>query len=282
MRRYIFLAAMLCLPTVAQAATALDALLAADRAYAEAARSKDMVSGLGAIFDADAVMVSGGVADLIRGAEAIRARLAARPENISAKAEWQPVGGGISADRRQGYTYGSFTLRPAGGPPMAQKYLAYWVKRPQGWRVFAYKRLGRREEGPLNAAPAVIGRGGKRKDKPETSLAAAEKAFSDEAQQIGLLAAFTKWGRGESVNIGGSDAIAVGAEAIGNGVAGPEPGSPVTWAADRLLVAPSGDMGVTYGVLHAKSPPPGQPATMPFFTVWARPKPGDPWRYVAE
>jgi hypothetical protein len=49
-----------------------------------------------------------------------------------------------------------------------------------------------------------------------------------------------------------------------------------------VLVAPSGDMGLSYGLLHAKSPPAGRPATIPFLTVWARPKPGDPWRYVAE
>jgi hypothetical protein len=41
-------------------------------------------------------------------------------------------------------------------------------------------------------------------------------------------------------------------------------------------------MGLTYGLLHVKNPPAGQPATIPFFTVWARPNPGDPWRYVAE
>lgn len=282
MHRLVIGFAALCPAISAPAATGLDALLAADRAHAVAAKDKNLVAGLSAIFDAEAVMVSGGATDLIRGAEAIRARLEARPENLTAKAEWEPVSGGVSADGSHGYTYGSFTLRPESGAPVAQKYLAYWVKRPQGWRVFAYKRIGRREATPLNTAPAVIGTGPARRDAPARSLAASEKAFSDEAQRIGLRAAFTKWGRAESVNIGAADAVAVGAEAIGAGVAGPEPGSPVTWAADQLLVAPSGDMGVTYGLLHLNTPATGQPATIPFFTVWARPKPSDPWRYVAE
>jgi len=256
-------------------------LLAADRGWARRAAESNLVDGLAQMFDAEAVMVSGGLPDLVRGRDPIRARLAARPENLNSKVEWRPVSGGVSADGTQGYTYGALTVRPKDGAPTEQKYLAYWVKRADGWRVFAYKRVGRREAGPLAVAPVVVGTG-RRTDDSKSTLAASEKAFSDEAQQIGLRAAFTKWGRAESVNIGAADAVAVGSEAIGNGVAGPEPGSPVAWAADQLIVAPSGDMGLTYGLLHAKAPPAGQPATIPFFTVWARPKPGDPWRYVAE
>ncbi len=226
-------------------------------------------------------MVSGGMPDLVRGAEAIRARLAAKPENATSTAEWSPIGGGVSADGSHGYTYGGLTVRPREGAPIAQKYLAYWVKRPEGWRVFAYKRAGRRQAGALTAAPVIVG-SGERTDDSLATLKASEKAFSDEAQAIGLRAAFQKWGRAESVNIGAAETIAIGAQAIGEGVAGPEPTSPVTWAADEALVAGSGDMGVTYGLLHAKQPPAGQPRTIPFFTIWARPKPGDPWRYVAE
>ena len=285
MRHSIFcalaaIAAPLAPAAAAPADTAYQTLLAADRSLSDQAKGRDLAAGLSAIFDRDAVMVSGGMADLVRGADAIRARLAASPTS-GAAVEWSPVGGGISADGTHGYTYGGLTLRPKDGAPVAQKYLAYWVKRPEGWRVFAYKRGGRREAGELAAAPVVTG-AGKRSDDAAATLAAAEKAFSDEAQVIGLRAAFQKWGRPDSVNIAAADAIAVGAQAIGEGVSGPEPGSPVTWGADEVLVAPSGDMGLSYGLLHAKQPPQGQPATIPFFTIWARPKPGDPWRYVAE
>lgn len=265
----------------APTSAAYQQLLAADRGWATRAAATNLVDGLAQMFDAEAVLVSGGLPDLVRGRDAVRARLAARPENLTSKVEWTPVSGGVSADGTHGYTYGALTVRPKDGTPIAQKYLAYWVRRPGGWRVLAYKRAGRREAGPLAVAPMVIG-SRRRTDDARATLAASEKAFSDEAQQVGLRAAFTKWGRAESVNIGAADAVAVGSEAIGTGVGGPEPGSPVTWAADQLIVAPSGDMGLTYGLLHAKAPPEGQHATIPFFTVWARPKPGDPWRYVAE
>lgn len=268
-------------PAAPAAPADYQALLEADRGWSARAAQTNMVDGLAQMFDADAVLVSGGRPDLVRGRDAIRARLAARPENLTSKVEWVPVSGGISADGTQGYTYGSMSVRPTDGPVIAQKYLAYWVKRPDGWRVLAYKRAGRREAGDLNVAPTVMGKD-RRSDDALATLKQAERAFSDEAQVIGLRAAFKKWGRAESVNIGAEDAVAVGSDAVGNGIAGPEPGSPVTWAADEAVVAPSGDMGLTYGLLHAKNAPAGQPATIPFFTVWARPKASDPWRYVAE
>jgi ketosteroid isomerase-like protein len=279
--RYLFAAAIVVAAPAAASSAHWQELLAADRAWSERAASATLVDGLAAMFDERAVMVSGGLPDLVRGREAIRARLAARPENLSSKAVWSPVSGGVSADGMHGYTYGALTIRPADGAPIEQKYLAYWVKRADGWRVLAYKRAGRREAGPLKVALPVVGKG-RRTDAAGATMAASEKAFSDEAQRIGLRAAFKKWGRAESVNIGAEDAVAVGSEAIGNGVAGPEPTSSVAWAADEHVVAQSGDMGLTWGLLHIKSPPEGQPATIPFFTVWARPKPGDPWRYVAE
>jgi ketosteroid isomerase-like protein len=282
MRHLLAATAIVIAAAPASASTkAYQELLAADRAWSARATTQNAVDGLAAMFDEKAVMISGGMPDFVRGREAIRARLAARPENATAKAEWAPVSGGISADGTHGYTYGALTLRPADAAPVHQKYLAYWVKRPAGWRVFAYKRAGRRETGPLKIAPALIGVG-RHGAGAGPQMAASEKAFSDEAQRIGLRAAFKRWGRAESVNIGAEDAVAVGAEAIGDGVAGPEPTSSVTWAADEHVIAGSGDMGLTYGLLHLNAPQPGQPAFIPFFTVWARPKPGDPWRYVAE
>jgi hypothetical protein len=50
-----------------------------------------------------------------------------------------------------------------------------------------------------------------------------------------------------------------------------------------VLVAPSGDLGISFGMIRPnQAPPPGQPAATPFFTIWMRDGPGDPWLYVAE
>jgi hypothetical protein len=119
------------------------------------------------------------------------------------------------------------------------------------------------------------------------SLVAAEQAFSDEAQRIGLGPAFARHGSADAVNMGGpqSAGFVVGAEAIGSAVSGGETGpSSVSWSADEALVASSGDLGVTIGWIRINAPredgttaPP-----IPFFTVWRRATPADPWRYVAE
>ncbi|MFD1610489.1 hypothetical protein ACFSCW_01585 [Sphingomonas tabacisoli] len=268
-------------PAAAAQSAYLD-LIAADRGWSEQARGKDLVSALAAMMDKDAVLVSGGAPDLIRGAEAIRARLAAKPENATSAVEWTPLGGGISADGTHGFTYGAMTVRPKDGAPQPLKYLAYWVKRPEGWRVFGYKRLGMKEGLSLAPGNPILAWGGKRDGDAGATLKASEGAFSAEAQKIGLRAAFQKWGRPDSINLGTGEGITIGARAIGEGVGPAEPVSSVTWAADEVMVAPSGDMGLSYGLLHVNNPKPDGPRTIPFFTIWARPAPGDPWRYVAE
>jgi hypothetical protein len=45
----------------------------------------------------------------------------------------------------------------------------------------------------------------------------------------------------------------------------------------------SGDLAVTIGIIRLNTPPAaGEPAAFPFFTVWQRASPAEPWRYVAE
>jgi hypothetical protein len=78
----------------------------------------------------------------------------------------------------------------------------------------------------------------------------------------------------------------VGAAAIGKSVGAGLEGkpSPVAWAADEgVIVASSGDLGVTFGFIRPTTPPPaGQPSAIPFITIWRRPNPTAPWKYVAE
>ena len=119
------------------------------------------------------------------------------------------------------------------------------------------------------------------------SLDQAERGFSDEAQRIGLGPAFAKWGRSDAVNMGGPTTgdFLLGSEAIGAniGQGSPDPTSPVSWAPDRVIVASSGDLGVTIGLIRPnQTPPSGAPPGFAFFTIWYRPGPADPWRYIAE
>jgi hypothetical protein len=139
--------------------------------------------------------------------------------------------------------------------------------------------LPARMVGPSRDAAAIA--------KYKASLDQAERAFSDEAQKIGLGPAFARHGSADAVNVGpptGAEFVR-GAEAIGRTIGGssPEPTSPVSWAPVDVIVASSGDLGVTFGMIRPNTPPPaGQPPAFPFITIWRRPTPGDPWRYVAE
>jgi hypothetical protein len=273
----------------------VDSLIQADRAFAARAATRtpqesvlDMVSDTALM-----PLPTGGFA---RGKDAIRAALSANPDNTSGFLEWHPVRGGVSADGLHGFTIGYMTLHRPDTSRVPLKYLAYWVRDAGTWRVAIYRR-SRSAEGdpPRDMMPPAVP---PQLMKPVTdaaavaahrrSLAAAEQAFSDEAQKIGIGPAFAKHGSADAVNTGGPKAVAflVGSGTIGRqvGAGGPPNESPVTWAADYdVLVASSGDLGATLGFIRPKTrPPAGQPAAQPFVTIWRRASVREPWRYVAE
>ena len=118
----------------------------------------------------------------------------------------------------------------------------------------------------------------------QASLAAAEQAFSDRAQQVGLAAAFREFGRADAVNLGsGQAAFVTGAEAISAGMENGGPPSPLHWSTTRALAASSGDLGVSMGLIRRYTPATdGRPDTISFFTIWYRERPDAAWRYLAE
>jgi hypothetical protein len=274
---------------------AMDELLATDRAYSAASASSDLVSGISAMFASDVAMaIPGG--KFSAGADEAIATLRAVADNARSHAEWVPVRGGISADGLQGYTWGYMTIVKPDNTTTPAKYLSYWVKRPEGWRVVAYRRR-LRPAGDVSLAPVAPSLP-ERMLAPTTdagliasyraSLDATERAFSDNAKVVGLGVAFARYGRPDAVNMGGQNdaAFVVGAEAIGYTVSGGKPEEPSTlvWAPDRVIVASSGDLGVTIGLIRETAPRPDPNAStiFPFFTVWQRASPADAWRYVAE
>jgi ketosteroid isomerase-like protein len=275
--------------------SAVDDLLAADRAFAAAAARADAISAITAILAADVTMPTPR-GQFARSRAAVAEALRPMLGTATARLRWAPVRGGISADAQHGFTFGYMTLQRPDSLAIPLKYLAYWVRQPAGWRAAAFK-VARRPPGEVSlismepALPARI-------VPPTTDLAtiarhyeslvAAERAFSDRAQQIGLGQAFVEYGSADAMNMGGgnSASFVIGAEAIGRaiGSGSPQPTSPVSWSADRAIVASSGDLGVTFGVIRPNAPPSeaAPAAGFSFFTVWRRSRLNDPWRYVAE
>lgn len=118
---------------------AVDRLIAADRAFSsDAANAADPLAGIAPMFDRQVVMPSPKGHAI--GREAVLGRFRENPSYKEGKVSWAPIRGGISADGTQGFTYGFLSL--TGGDPARRerKYLAYWIKRPEGWRVIAYRQ----------------------------------------------------------------------------------------------------------------------------------------------
>lgn len=278
----------------AQPQSMVDELLATDRGFAAAAAKTTAVPALAAMFADDVVMPTPN-ADFARGKENAIAALNTSPDNAQGRLDWAAIRGGVSADGQHGFTFGYMTLQRPDNTRIPIKYLSYWVKRGGVWRVAVYKRA-RAEQSPATRdvmAPALpLHLVPPTSDSAliamhKASLEAAEKAFSDEAQKIGVGAAFAKHGSADAVNMGPSNQpmFTVGAEQIGAaiGPGGPTDSAPIAWAADAgSLVASSGDLGVTFGFIRPHKPQPGRPAANPFITIWRRAGPNDPWRYVAE
>jgi ketosteroid isomerase-like protein len=280
-------------PEGANPAAVADQLLAADRAFAAASDRTDIATGLAPMFAADVVMpVPGGFAV---GRDSVLAAIRANPASASARVGWTPVRVGVSADGLQGFTLGYATVHGADGSSTPAKYLTYWVKGSEGWRAVVYRRGRASSPAPANAVPPALPA---KAVPPSTdsamiaryrqSLDTVERAFSRDAQKIGLGPAFARYGSGDAMNMGGGarPAFVVGADSIAAVVAEGEPatGSSVSWAPDQgVIVASSGDLGVTIGTIVVNQPDStGAHQKFSFFTVWRRSSPDQPWRYVAE
>jgi ketosteroid isomerase-like protein len=271
---------------------AFNKLLETDRSFAAAASGKPPIDAIAAMFAEDVNVPVG--ATFVRGKQKAIEAMKGTPDNLTGRVEWAPVGGNISADGTQGFTFGYMTTTRSDGSNVPFKYLAYWVRGKEGWRVAVYRRRPR-AEGDVSTAVMKLALPSRLvKPSPDAalmkehrdSLTAAEKAFSDLAQTVGLAAAFAKNGRADAINMGGpkTPGFVVGATAIAQtvGEGAPVDRSEVEWSADRVLVASSGDLGVTMGAIRRNEPKEGQPSAFAFFTIWRRDDPSQPWRYIAE
>ena len=283
---------VLCI-AAATSQAAVDELLGADRAFSAASAKTDLVAGLTAMF-ADEVVIPSPPGKFVEGKAAVVAELRANADNAQSRTEWTPVRGGISVDGQHGFTAGFMTIHRPDGSTIPLKYLSYWVKHSEGWRVAVYKRVRSVEGSPslTMMAPALPDRilppitDAAAVARFRESLDRAERAFSDAAQKIGLGPAFAEFGSADALNLGGASeaGLVVGPENIARLVAAGRPatGSPLFWAPDRVIVASSGDLGVTIGMIHPNAPSAGEPTDFPFFTIWRRANPSAEWRYIAE
>lgn len=270
---------------------AVDSLLEVDRGYARAAGDTNAITALAAMFAPDVFLRAPGD-QLTEGKERAIEALRANAVNLHARLSWQPVRGGISADGQHGFTYGYMEARNPDSSVTHLKYLSYWVRAAEGWKVRAYRRAPRAAAvAATMLAPAVPPRmvavttDSAIVRRYAQELDRAERAFSDEAQRIGVGRAFVAHGSADAMNFGGptDTNFVISAAAIGGGMGFDDSttGSPLSWAPDHVVVASSGDLGVTIGFIDQNDPT-AMPRRFPFFTVWRRESPSGRWLYVAE
>ena len=251
---------------------------------ADAGSARQVLAGL---LTPDAISPAAG-GRFNRGAAEVAARLA--PEGAAWR--WSVVRSAVSADGGHGFTAGYLDETGADGKAVPFKFLAYWVRAAEGWRIAAFRKApmpqGVRQD--ARTAPAPCLRSGvtmRGETVPgdaaahRASLAAAEQRFSDDAQAMGIGPAFAKHGSALSLNMGRGAGLTLGAEAIGAEIAASNP-PPLAWGSDGVLVAPGGDLGLSWGVIRIVGSPDDERGRFAFFTVWHRAGPAEPWRYIAE
>lgn len=267
------------------------ALLAADRAFAIASASTDLISGItGMLADSVTVIALG---ELFHGVPAAREALGRNPDNAKSTYKWTPLQGDVSNDGQVGYTMGFTTWKKPVGSEAPGKYVAFWTKQRGAWKVLVYKRVARgagnvataEEAAPVKPAAKNATYSSADSIRFAKELDAAERAFSDESAIIGLGKAFTKNSALDAHHTGGgNDAdFRRGPADIGAGIsAGGEPplGS-INWKPEVVHVAKSGDVGITFGYINIAAP--GAPARrVSYLTVWKRNTVTDPWKLAIE
>ena len=282
----------------------LNELLATERGLSEAAAKLAPAEGIASLLASDGVLFTRPAP--VTGRDAAVAALRANPANKGTFASWRSVRGGVSADGQHGFTIGY--LEVDGGAPATarRRYLAYWVRGTEGWRVATMKQALQGADEKIVASqppalpPRIVAANPGRTAAHTATLIAAEKSFSDRAQLVGNRQAFQEFGRQDAIHVFGPNSLTVGLKAIGEShdqqaaqqpkpppQDPPPPPTTVNWSADTAIVASSGDLGVTLGKIRQNDPsavlPPGAfPDGNPFFTIWRRDGVDQPWKYIAE
>jgi ketosteroid isomerase-like protein len=262
-------------------------LLAVDRAYAEAAKSVNLIDALVAPLAPQAVFLAPGPV-FPRGPAAVRTLLQANANNALSKWAWTAIRVDVASDGKEGYTMGYTELTSPSGVISPGRYLAYWAKQSDGtWKIEAYKRIGRAAGAvSLTPPPGFETPDDKHRRYFPNSDAAAEaaaaaatdQAFSDLAQVVGNSESFARYAATTAAQSGTSASVGWewGRAAIAAAHAG-EPLGAFSWTPVISHAAESGDFAFTVGwVFNAAGLTLGK-----YFSVWQKQNTGE-WLYVVD
>jgi ketosteroid isomerase-like protein len=262
-------------------------LLAVDRAYAEAAKSVNLIDALVAPLAPQGVFLAPGPT-FARGPAAARAVLAANANNALSRWAWTAIRVDVSSDGKEGYTVGYTELTLPSGVVLPGRYLSYWAKQSDGtWKIEAYKRITR-VAGAVSLTPPPGFETPDDKHRryfPNTdaaaeaeAVAATDLAFSDLAQVVGNAEAFSRYAAPSAMQSGSG--ASVGWEYGRAAIAAAHADDPLgifSWAPVIARAASSGDLAFTVGwVFNAEGQTLGK-----YFSVWQKQNTGN-WLYVVD
>jgi hypothetical protein len=205
----------------------------------------------------------------------------------------QTIGGDVSRDGNDGFTYGYFDTFRASGDSVIGWYHAYWRREDGGdWKMLALVRR-RRPPGEMSSPRPLVAMMNTRCVEPSRSadtvaffkeIMAADLAFSDSAA-TSVAAAFGAFAADDAAKSGKESAYIYGKTAIAQ-LYDPPPPNGLKWAPEVGTASRSGDFGFTVGGAGPRvadpSAPPQNPATAGhYFTIWRRSVDGK-WRYVID
>jgi hypothetical protein len=203
------------------------------------------------------------------------------------------IGGDVSRDGSDGYTYGYFDTFRANGDSLLGWYHAYWRRDADGaWKILAMTRR-RRAPGAMSPARMPLADRDTRCIEPARTfdsasvvkqMMAADLAFSDSAA-TSVAAAFGAYAADDAAKAGGGSVYVYGKQAIMT-LFDPPPPAGLKWQPEIGTAARSGDFGFTVGSAGPRAvdpnAPPRDPATIGhYFTIWHREANGH-WRYIID
>ena len=274
---------------------ARDTLLLVDAARGDSATTKGFTAAAVEWLDPSVVYLRVG-APILYGIAAVQNIVGAgTPEGATFR--WQPLGGGIAADGRTGYSYGvAVTATPAASEtprsPAVRfdRYLAFWRRGADGrWRIAAYSDVGGAavpSEVPIPApelAPSLSLPRGRRADAVR-QVREADSAFALAADLQGTGIAFSSYVAPQGVVFWGSEVV-TGTEAVRAVYdAQQRAGGTLNWRPVYADAADSGDLGMTVGESVFTGRGPTGAAVQRFgkyLTIWKR-QPDGSWRFVVD
>jgi hypothetical protein len=230
---------------------------------------------------------------LARGPASVARMLERDSLNATSRLRAETVGGGVSMDGTDGFTYGYFDTFRANGDSVLGWYHAYWRREGGGdWKILALVRR-RRPPGAMSPARPLVGMKDTRCIEPSNradtasllkEIMATDLAFSDSAA-ASVAAAFGAFADDNAAKSGKESAYVYGKAAIAQ-LYDPPPPTGLKWGPEIGTASRSGDFGFTVGWAGPRvvepNAPPRDPATAGhYFTIWRRDASGR-WRYVID